>query len=312
MSKQLPPARRSRTSPPGQPSGGEAITDRSFLAYLRATPRPFLQFVSGHFPPGTVTQTHSHPCIALHGCLQGPLSLVLPAEEASLEAGTFYLLAPGVRHHWRNDGGQTAATLGLLIDVERPGRWPAGSGVEECCRKLAGAVQGIHRFCAAGDDELRSLFWLAADHLTALEPRETAATVGALLALVGQCASRLAAGARSPGPPESVADDLAQRIRRLLLSRVNDRLSINDVAREMQVSPTRAKEAFRKAFTCGIVAYHNQLKIWQAKRLLGDRSLSIEQVSRKLGFSTASYFSQAFLQHTGETPKQFRSGGGLS
>jgi len=309
MPKKPRPARQHRrTTTLEEPSGDNTIADRSYLAYLRATPRPFFQFVSGHFPPGTVTQAHSHPCIALHGSLQGPLTLVLPAEEASLDAGTFYLLAPGVKHHWRNDGGQTAATLGLLIDAERPGRWPAGSGVEECCRKLVREVQGVHRFSASGDDELRLLFWLAADHLTAVEPRETAAAVGALLALFGQCASWLAANAPSAGQAENIADDLAQRIRRLLLSRVNDRLSINEVAREMQVSPTRAKEAFRKAFDCGIVAYHNQLKIWQAKRLLGDRSLTVEQVSRKLGFSTASYFSQAFLQHTGETPKQFRSG----
>ncbi|HVW36584.1 MAG TPA: cupin domain-containing protein, partial [Pirellulales bacterium] len=180
MPKQPRPARQNRRTTTLEESiGDNTIADRSYLAYLRATPRPFFQFVSGHFPPGTVTQAHSHPCIALHGCLQGPLALTLPAEEASLDAGIFYLLAPGVKHHWRNDGGQTAATLGLLIDVERPGRWPAGSGVEECCRKLAREVQGAHRFSASGDDELRLLFWLAADHLTALAPRETAATVGA-------------------------------------------------------------------------------------------------------------------------------------
>lgn len=307
MSKKLPSVRRAL----GKRSAGRirenAINDRSYLAYFRSTPRPFLQFVSGHFPPGTATQAHSHPCIALHGCLQGPLTLVLAQEETSLDAGAFYLLAPGVRHHWRNDGRQTAATFGLLIDAARPGRWPSGSGVEECCGKLARAVRGAHRFNSAADDELRSLFWLAADHLTALEGRETAATVGALLALVGQCSARLAA-------PDSAAepDDLAQRIRRLLLSRVNDRLSINDVARELNVSPTRAKQAFRKSFDCGIAGYHNQLKIWQAKRLLCDRALSVEQVSRKLSFATASYFSQAFLQHTGQTPSEFRRGAGLT
>lgn len=307
MSKKPQSDRSSPRKRSAGPIREDAISDRSYLAYLRSTPRPFLQFVSGHFPPGTVTQAHSHPCIALHGCLQGPLTLVLPQEETSLDAGAFYLLAPGIRHYWRNDGRQTAATLGLLIDAKRPGRWPSGSGVEECCGKLARTVRGAHRFNSARDDELRFLFWLAADHLTALEGRETATTVGALWALVGLCSARLAA-------PDSAAepDDLAQRIRRLLLSRVNDRLSVNDVARELKVSPTRAKQAFRKSFDCGIAAYHNQLKIWQAKRLLCDRGLSVEQVSRKLSFSTASYFSQAFLQHTGQSPSEFRRGAGLA
>ena len=78
------------------------------------------------------------------------------------------------------------------------------------------------------------------------------------------------------------------------------------MAGQLGVSPTRAKEAFRKAFGCGIVAYQNELKIWQAKRLLCDLSLTVDEVSARLGFSSHSYFSQVFLQHTGETPTEFR------
>ena len=246
---------------------------------------------------------HGHPCIALHGCLQGPLSLVTADEAFPLDAGVFYLLGPGVKHYWRNSGRQTAATLGVLIDAEQPGRWPAGSGVDECCRKLVRLVKGVHKFSAGGDDELQHLFWMCADHLTALEPRDPVVATGALLALIGHCLARLAGKSESVGP---AADNLAQQIRRLLLSRVNDRLSINDVARHLGVSPTRAKEAFRKAFNSGIIAYHNQLKIWQAKRLLCDPAMNVDRVSNKLGFSSHSYFSQVFLQHTGESPSDFR------
>ena len=282
----------------------ESFADMSYVGYMRPTPLPFMQFVSGHFPPGTLTQQHSHPCIALHGCLHGPLTLITDEGDLPLDAGVFYLLAPGVRHHWRNSGRQTAATMGLLIDARHPGRWPAGTGVEACCLKLIDLVQGQHRFSVARDDALRHAFWLAADHLTSDQPRETMTTVGALLTLLGQAATRLEGRSAEP---ENVADEVAQQVRRMLLSRVNDRLSINQVARELDVSPTRAKESFRQAFGCGIVAYHNQLKIWQAKRFLCDRSLTVEQVSKKLGFSSHSYFSRVFLQHTGESPIAFRS-----
>jgi AraC-like DNA-binding protein/quercetin dioxygenase-like cupin family protein len=301
MTKHELPSRK-KAAPRSTKAADDALIDQSYLAYIRATPRPFLRFVSGHMPPGTVTQPHSHPCIALHGCLQGPLTLVVQNENVVLDVGVFCLLAPDMRHYWRNSGRQTAATIGLLIDTKNCGRWPAGSGVEECCHKLSRMVKGKHRFDVASDEELRHLFWLAADHLTALEPRETVGIVGALLALVGHCSAHLEGNAEQAAP----SDDVAQQIRRLLLARVNDRLSINDVAREIGVSPTRAKEAFRKAFDSGIMAYHNQLKIWQAKRLLCDMALTVDQVSGKLGFSSHSYFSQVFLQHTGETPTDFR------
>lgn len=285
----------------------DSFADMSYLANVRPVPRPFMQFISGHFPAGTLTRPHNHPCIALHGCLQGPLSLCTPQGDISLDAGIFCLLAPGVKHHWRNAGKQTGSTFGLLIDAEHPGHWPAGAGVEECCAKLARLVTSRHRFSVAGDEELQHSFWLAADHLTAVAPREGAGTLGALLTLLGQCVARL-----EGEMPETVQhDELAQEIRRLLLARVKDRLSINDVARELGVSPTRAKETFRRAFDSGIIAYHNQLKIWQAKRLLCDPSLTIDQVSQRLGFSSPSYFSRVFLQHTGETPTQFRRSSGV-
>jgi AraC-like DNA-binding protein len=276
--------------------------DRSYLAYFRPTPRPFLRFTSGHFPPGTRTTPHKHACLALHGCLQGALVLLTPDGEQKLEEGVFYLLPPGVRHHWRNDGRHTAATLGLLIDAERPGRWPAGSGIEAGCQQLSSLVKRLERFSTAGDADLRSSYWLAADHLTAETPREPMVTTGHLLNLIGRINERL-------GSSDSVGSsqtDLAQRIRRLLLARVHDRLSISQISREMQVSPTRTKQTFREAFGCGIIAYFNQLKVWQAKRLLSDLSLTVEQVSDRLGFANAAYFTRVFSQHAGETPTDFR------
>jgi AraC-like DNA-binding protein len=73
------------------------------------------------------------------------------------------------------------------------------------------------------------------------------------------------------------------------------------------MSPTRAKQVFRATYGCGIMDYFNQLKVWQAKRLLGTSSLTVEQVSRKLGFSSASYFSRVFQRYTEEAPTDFRA-----
>lgn len=285
----------------------ESFPDQSYLAYLRPTPRPFLRFCSGHFPPGTQTAPHSHSCHALHGCLQGPLLMITSQGEHFLDAGVFYLLAPGVRHYWRNTGNRTAATLGLLLDTQNPGRWPSAVEVDACCRKISDFKDGLIRFATAGDQELHRTFWLSADHLTAEESRAAASITGNLLVLLGQVADRLTVRSAAELQPT----ETAQRIRRVLLARVQDRLSLGEITREIGVSPTRAKELFREAFGCGIMAYFNQLKIWQSKRLLSDRTLSIDQVSQHLGFASASYFTRVFTKHTGETPSEFRRSVGL-
>ena len=288
------------------PSGGRTpdLEDRSYLAYLRPTPRPFLHFASGHFPATTLTRPHSHPCIALHGCLQGPLTLCTPNGEMVLEEGVFFLIGAGVRHSWRNDGRNTAATLGLLLDTARPGRWPVSTGIGTACLELSAKLHGLRRFATSGDQELHRSFWLAADLLTAEEPREPLTLAGVLLTLLGQINERLG----KPLARHGLDEDAAKRIRRLLLARVRDRLSLSEIARAVGMSPTRAKEAFRAAFGCGIMSYFNQLKMWQAKRLLSDPGPTVEQICHQLGFSSPSYFSRAFQKFAGESPTSYRSG----
>ena len=278
------------------------LADRSYLAHLRNTPGPFVQFVSGHYPPATVGQAHSHRFVAFHGCLQGPLVLSTPKGRITLDAGGSYLLAPGIEHFWCNGGKHTATAIGLLIDTEHPGNWPDRSGIAECCHKLAALTTDVHRLDTARDEHFKHLFWMASDYLVSEEPFDVAGTVGTLISLMSRCVKQLEGTTSVP----AVTTDLGHCIRRLLLLRVNDRISISEIARELAVSPTRAKEAFRKTFGSGIIAYHNQLKMWQAKRWLSDLSLTIKEVQNKLGFSSSSYFSQAFRQYTGESPTEFR------
>ena len=95
-------------------------------------------------------------------------------------------------------------------------------------------------------------------------------------------------------------------MRRLLLARIEEHLTIEEVARHVCLSATRAKQLFRATYGCGIMAYFNHLKIWHARRLLGSSGLTVEQVSRKLGFSSPSYFSRVFRRCTGESPSDFR------
>lgn len=278
--------------------------DESQVAYFRSTPKPFVFLHSSHLPAGTVTGPHSHPCVALHGCLQGPLTLVTPRGQETFDAGVFFLVEPGLRHHWRSPGPHVAANLSVLIDHRAPGAWPASAGVKECCQELLRLVRGLVKFKAGSDPELKQAFWQLGDYLMAEKPRKQMAGTGFLLALVGRAVELLGQQAPQTAAPPV---DPAEQIRRVLLARVTDRVSLEEVAEEVCLSPTRAKQVFRAAYGCGIMAYFNQLKIWQAKRMLGSSSLTVEQVSRKLGFSSPSYFTRVFQRTTGESPTTYRS-----
>ncbi len=73
--------------------------DRSFLAYTRPVPRPLSHFTIGHFPPQTTGFLHKHPCIALHSCVEGPITLTLD-KPYTIDSGIFYLLPKNTPHTW--------------------------------------------------------------------------------------------------------------------------------------------------------------------------------------------------------------------
>jgi AraC-like DNA-binding protein len=270
------------------------------ITYFCPTARPILLFRADHLPPGKTVSWNSHPCVEMHGCLSGQITALTPAGERRLETGMFYLLAPGARHGWRNDGADVASRISFLVDADNPGAWPAASGVAAGCRKLKALVRGWHCFDVAGDAELQTIFWKLADCLGPAPARDPLTTTGLLWTFLGMVLERLAAY------PSAAPGDAAHRIQRLLMCRISNRLTIAEIADQVGLSPTQAKRLFREAFGCGIRAYFERLKIQQAQRLLCDPALTVKQVSRRLGYSTPSYFAQVFYQHTGELPDDFR------
>jgi AraC-like DNA-binding protein/quercetin dioxygenase-like cupin family protein len=276
--------------------------DERYQACSQATAPPFGQLGSSQIRAGVTTPAHSHPYPAVHGCLEGPLTLLTPVAEQRLETGLFCLLAPHLRHQWHNPGPRPAATLEFILNTDHPGTWPAETGLGDCCRALPSLVQGVHRFPRPGDRELYQYFWQVADCLLDERPRHALTTTGLLCAFTGLLLERLRP---APDPP-AYASQVAHQMRRLLLTRVRDRLSVAEVANHVGLSPTRAKEVFRITYGCGIMTYFTGLKIGQAKRLLGDLSLTVDQVSKSLGFSSPSYFSRVFHQRTGWSPIAYR------
>src|SRR5436190_10602869 len=193
---------------PGAPAGIPALPadlmqpliDESHVAYFQPTPPPFYFLHSSHLPGGTVSPPHRHPCLAFHGCLQGPVSLFIGKEEQVLDGGVFYLIAPGVVHSWESRGPHTAAHISMLLDQRRPGGWGERAGVAEGLAELSRRVRGAVRFRTADDASLKNLFWELADLLMADRPANPAMTSGILLTLLGRLVERL--GPAPAAPPE--------------------------------------------------------------------------------------------------------------
>ena len=96
-----------------------------------------------------------------------------------------------------------------------------------------------------------------------------------------------------------------RRIVCTLNEHVCEDLSVEDIASLCCLGVSNLKKTFSMYAGCGVMQYFNKLKIMKAKELLM-QDLSIAEISDRLSFSSANYFSLVFKKFTGKLPTQFR------
>lgn len=64
--------------------------------------------------------------------------------------------------------------------------------------------------------------------------------------------------------------------------------------------------SFTKKYVRSPISYLNEKRIDESKKLLETTDYSIAEISRRIGFSSQSYFSQAFKKKTLMTPNEYR------
>lgn len=85
-----------------------------------------------------------------------------------------------------------------------------------------------------------------------------------------------------------------------------DRVSVEDLAREVHISPRQLHRKFIEAFGVGPQAFILKLRIQAACEALQDPNKLIADVGAGLGFCDQSAFTQTFHKHIGLTPRQYQ------
>ena len=79
-----------------------------------------------------------------------------------------------------------------------------------------------------------------------------------------------------------------------------------DLSKEINLSLKKLKEGFKKIYGKPVFQFLLEYKMELAKKLLAENNYNVNEVSLKLGYSTASHFITAFKNKYGLTPKNFK------
>lgn len=97
-----------------------------------------------------------------------------------------------------------------------------------------------------------------------------------------------------------------EQIKKYISAHVEDRLELDDIAREFYMSRYYLSHYFKRETGFTLLSYITAQKINTAKSML-KQGLSVTDVAMKLSYNSDSHFIAVFKKNTGMTPKKYAS-----
>ena len=107
-------------------------------------------------------------------------------------------------------------------------------------------------------------------------------------------------------PIRKTSSRLCATVRRYIDEHYKENISLDALAQLTHVSKYYMVHAFSKEYGISPINYMVLKRIEEAKHLLKNDDYTLSLISRMLGFSSPSYFSQAFKKITGMSPNAYR------
>ncbi|MCI8359967.1 MAG: helix-turn-helix transcriptional regulator [Clostridiales bacterium] len=83
-------------------------------------------------------------------------------------------------------------------------------------------------------------------------------------------------------------------------------MDLQALSQHLGVSTFHTIRIFKTVLLCTPMRYYNMLRLHEAGRLLLHTNWTVEEISRRLGYSSQFYFSQQFKKKMGVSPSAYK------
>ncbi|TGE33232.1 PocR ligand-binding domain-containing protein [Desulfosporosinus sp. Sb-LF] len=97
-----------------------------------------------------------------------------------------------------------------------------------------------------------------------------------------------------------------QRAAEFIRRNYRHKLTIDDIAQEVYLSPCYVSRIFKQGLGCTLMEYLTQVRVEEAKIMLKNPKYNVMQVAEESGFEDPGYFTRVFKKHEGITPSRFK------
>jgi AraC-like DNA-binding protein len=131
---------------------------------------------------------------------------------------------------------------------------------------------------------------------------------GKAFEVIAHLLSQLSDPKAVPGNQPRLHPDDIDRIHRakdILISDMENRPSLLELARKVGLNDTKLKRGFRQVFGTTVFGFFREHRINQARELLNRGKLSLDEIAYSSGYCDTSHFIKDFSRHFGTTPGNY-------
>lgn len=244
---------------------------------------------------------HSHPFSELFYVVNGQGTFIAEDTEFPVKKNDMVIINPHVRHTEKSLPGAPLDYIVLGIE-----------GLSFAFEKIAAARSGesaqapsgtVNKYNVSKTNVCTCLNLMLEEVSRQEEDYETVCQNLLEVLLI----SMLRSGSLSVVPDNSrLLNRECTQIKNYLDANYSETITLDSLAALTHMNKYYLAHTFTKYIGLSPINYLLQKRIQEGKSLLESTSYSIAQISDLLGFSSQSYFSQAFRKATGMTPMQYR------
>lgn len=253
------------------------------------------KFFNYTFNEGYAFEGHTHSAWEINIILSGKMSITYGGSVMTLSEGDFFVGEPW-GFHCNRAIGRDAQMVVIHFEVCDA---PTGIGGGYSVRSLTQDEFSIARLMIG--DLLRRRYDKNGAPLEAVDDDSYVNARKLCEVLV----SRVMGASRIDMENSSPRVRLYREAVQFMERNIRSRLTIEDVSKELHVSPALLKKVFLEYTGGGVMSFFSGMKIRLAKKML-ERGASISIVSDTLGYSSQCYFSSCFSKSVGQTPKYYQ------
>ena len=105
---------------------------------------------------------------------------------------------------------------------------------------------------------------------------------------------------------EKQGSSSVERAKAYIAERYNKDISLDDVSREMDISPYYFSKLFKEETGENFIEYLTSLRINKAKQLISGTDMSMKEICTEVGYADPNYFSRIFKKNVGVTPTEYK------